>query len=240
MARIELFTGPKGGSGKSFAAVTRTQHMRARGNPPLCIDTDPANGTFSQYMALKVHLFEVMNGEDIDQGLFDDLFEKIAASTDDVIVDTGTSAFYSLMSYLVGTDVPAVLKDMGHKLTIHTSITGGQALLDTVAGLTKLMALFPDTPFVVWLNRFWGPIEMDGKTFYEFKAYLENKKRIAAVIELPELQAQTFGRDLSNMLQNHLTFDEAVNSPELPVFTRQRLRMTRDKLWDLLDNANLG
>jgi hypothetical protein len=234
-----MVAGGKGGTGKSFVAVMLAQYLAHRGSDPLCIDTDPVNATFNSYKALDAHRFEIMNGEDIDPSKFDALFEIVAGSKRVVVVDTGASSFVSLMHYLATTDVPAVLKDMGHDLIIHTVITGGKSLVDTVGGFAILTGLFPDASFVVWVNPFWGPVELNGKKFADSKPYKENKDRILAIVEIPALQAQTFGRDLSNMLQSGLTFDEALKS-ELPIFTLQRLKMLRDRLFDQFNELEIA
>ena len=103
---------------------------------------------------------------------------------------------------------------------------------DTVEGLVKTISIFPEeTKFVVWLNPYWGPIEKDGKEFSEFKAYTNNAHRISAVIEIPEFQQQTFGRNLREMMESNLTFQEALKAPELPIVTRQRLTMMRRDIY---------
>ena len=42
------------------------------------------------------------------------------------------------------------------------------------------------------------------------KAYTNNKDRVSAIIQIPELKKETHGRDYSEMLQARLTFDEAL------------------------------
>ena len=54
---------------------------------------------------------------------------------------------------------------------------------------------------------------------------------------MPALKEETFGRDLSDMLQARLTFDEALAAASLTIMTRQRLKIIRGKLFDHLDQA---
>jgi hypothetical protein len=61
--------------------------------------------------------------------------------------------------------VQAVLSEGGHQLVVHTVVTGGQALLDTLDGAVKLISQLDDTPFVIWLNPFWGAVADNSKTF---------------------------------------------------------------------------
>lgn len=127
---------------------------------------------------------------------------------------------------------------MGHELVIHTVITGSQALLDTLTGFANLIESFPiDTLFVVWLNPYWGEIEMDGKRFEEMKTYLDNKSRVSAIIRIPNYKADTFGKDLSEILQSKLTFSEALESKSLPIMVRQRLNIIRKQLFTNIENV---
>jgi len=125
-------------------------------------------------------------------------------------------------------------------LIIHTVITGGQALVDTVSGFAQLVKQFPDeAQFVIWLNPYWGAIEHDGKSFEKMKAYIDNRERVSAIVQIPELKEETYGRDFSEMLQERLTFDEALERDSLTIMTRQRLKIVRKQLFDQLENAML-
>lgn len=228
----------KGGVGKSFVAALLAQYMVLKERKPLCIDTDPVNATFHGYKALKAQRLQIMEGDEINPRNFDALVELIAPSEEDVIIDNGASSFVPLAHYLLSNQVPALLQDMGHELVLHTVITGGQALLDTVSGFAQLVTQFPEgTRFVVWLNPFWGQIEHEGKSFTELKAYRDNKARVSAIIQIPQLKEQTYGRDLSDMLQKKLTFDEALAMSSLSIMTRQRLKIVRDKLFSHLEQS---
>ena len=85
---------------------------------------------------------------------------------------------------------------------------------------------------MVWLNPYWGPIELEGKSFEQMKAYTAHKDRVSAIVRLPDLKKETFGRDLSDMLQAHLTFDEAIALPSLTIMARQRLSIIKKQLFE--------
>ena len=53
----------------------------------------------------------------------------------------------------------------GHQLVVHTIVTGGQALLDTLHGAAQLVKQLDAARFVIWLNPFWGPVADNGCTF---------------------------------------------------------------------------
>lgn len=236
--KIHLILQGKGGVGKSFVAATLAQYKTSKGHKPLCIDTDPVNATFYGYKSLNVHKLHIMEGDEIKSRTFDTLVELIASSSGDVIIDNGASSFVPLSHYLISNQVPALLQEMGHELVVHTIITGGQALLDTVNGFAQIARQFPaEALFVVWLNPYWGPIEHEGKGFEQLKAYRDNKDRVTAIIPIPTLKEETYGRDLSDMLQERLTFDEAIAMASLTIMTRQRLKIIKTQIFGLLDSA---
>lgn len=225
----------KGGVAKTLASVMLSQFLRSKGGTIKCFDTDPVNATFAGFPALDVTRIEIMDGDEVDPRSFDQLIELIASHEGDVVVDNGASSFIPLASYMLQNDIPGLLKGMDRQLVIHTLITGGQAVLDTLNGFSAIMKQFPDGPeFVVWLNPFFGPIEVDGIPFQKMKVYTENKARITGIIQMPELKKETFGHDLRDMLQDRLTFDEALASSELPLMVRQRLKMSQKAFFDVI------
>ena len=238
MAKIHMVLQGKGGVGKSLIAAILAQYNVSKGKQPLCIDTDPVNATFHGFKALKVKRLQIMDGDEMNPRHFDSLVELIAPSTVDVIIDNGASSFVPLSHYLISNQVPALLQEMGHELVVHTVITGSQALTDTVNGFAQLATQFPaESSFIVWLNPYWGAIEYEGKSFEQMKAYINNKSRVTAIIKMPTLKEETYGRDLADMLQEHLTFDEALANSALTIMTRQRLKIVKSALFAQLDNS---
>jgi len=238
MANIHIILQGKGGVGKSLIASTIAQYKKAKGQSPLCIDTDPINQTFTGYKALNVETLKIMEGDEINTRNFDQLIEKIASSNDDVIIDNGAATFVPLAHYLITNDIAQLLESLGHKLIIHTVVTGGQAMIDTISGFSQLAKQFPQPSlFVVWLNRYWGNIEHDGKHFEDMKAYKENKDRVSSIIQIPQLKEETFGKDIEELLQARLTYDEAAQNSDLTIMTRQRLNIYKKDLFAQLDAA---
>ena len=238
MAKIHMVLQGKGGVGKSVIAALIAQYKASKGQAPLCLDTDPVNSTFHGYTSLNVRRLQIMDGDEINSRNFDSLVELIAPSKDDVVIDNGASSFVPLSHYLVTNQVPALLHEMGHELVVHTVITGGQALVDTLSGFAQLASQFPaEARFVVWLNPYLGPIEHEGKTFEQLKAYTANKARVAAIIQIPDLKKETYGQDLSDMLQDRLTFDDALALESLTIMTRQRLKIIKGQIYAQLENV---
>ncbi len=239
MSKVHMVLQGKGGVGKSLISSVLAQFKGSKGQNPLCVDTDPVNATFTGYKGLHVRKLEIMEGDEINIRAFDALVELVAGNgAGDVIIDNGASSFVPLSHYLITNEVPALLEALGHELVIHTVITGGQALEDTVNGFRALASQFP-TPstIVVWLNQYWGLIEHEGKGFEQLKAYKDYKDRVAAVVTIPKLKEETYGRDISDMLQARQTFDEALAMESLTIMTRQRLQIFKDKLFGQMEAA---
>ncbi|MEI7994748.1 MAG: ArsA-related P-loop ATPase [Methylococcaceae bacterium] len=237
MSKIHIILQGKGGVGKSLIAAVLAQYKASKGQNPLCIDTDPVNATFNGFKALNVKRLQIMDGDEINSRKFDALVELIAPSTNDVIIDNGASSFVPLSHYLLSNQVPALLKEMGHELIVHTVITGSQAMDDTINGFAHIVNNFSTNEIVVWLNPYWGVIEHEGKSFEQMKVYTTNKSRVSAIVKIPDLKEETYGRDLSDMLQERLTFDEAIANPALTIMTRQRLKIVKTQLFDQLNSA---
>ena len=239
MANVHIILQGKGGVGKSFIAAMIAQYKLSKGQKPICVDTDPVNATFCGYKKLNVKKLEILEGDEINSRNFDTLIEMIATSGDeDIIIDNGASSFVPLSHYLITNDVPELLRSMGHEIIIHTVITGGQALIDTVAGFGNLVEQYPtEAKFIVWLNPYWGAIEDAGKGFEQLKVYTTNKARVSAIIKIPDLKEETFGRDLSEMLQAKQTFEEAIDAVTNTIMMRQRLKIIQKQIFGQMDIA---
>lgn len=239
MAKVHFILQGKGGVGKSFVAATLAQYLRSIGREITCVDTDPVNATFHGYAALNVKRLEIMNGDELDTRRFDELVEIIASAPGDVVVDNGANAFIPLSHYLISNGVPELLADMGHELIVHSVVTGGQAMVDTLSNFGLIAKQFAKTTIVVWLNPFWGAVEADGKAFEAMKVYTQHKDRVAAIVHIPTLKQETYGRDLSEVLQRRVTFDDAIKEEGLNIMVRQRLKMTQRELFAQMERASV-
>ena len=242
MANIHIILQGKGGVGKSLIASLLTQYLNKKHQinqqPLTLIDTDPINKTFSRYEKLPVRSLDILENEEINQRKFDEIIELIAQAKGDAVIDNGASSFIALSTYIKEMGIPDIIKNLGHDLIIHTVITGGQALNDTLVGFAQMAHhLSGNTKFVVWLNPFWGEVKADGKSFEQMNVYKANKDAITALIQIPELKQETFGHDLSTILNENLTFEEAINDPGKTIMTRQRLKIIQDDLFKRLDAA---
>lgn len=239
MATINMILQGKGGVGKSLIASLLTQYLLESGKEVSCVDTDPVNATFAGYKEFDVTVLNIMDKEDIDPRRFDKLVELMLALSDEeeMVIDNGAATFVPLASYLAGNKVFEMLEESDIQINLHTVITGGQALPDTLGGLNSLFKTF-DVPIYIWLNNYFGPINGNDRNFEEFTVYRENTHRIAALIRLPQKKKETFGKDLENLLTAKMSFDEAQEST-LPIMTRQRLKMIWKEVQQELSNSGL-
>jgi hypothetical protein len=236
---VHLSLQGKGGVGKSLIASFLAQFYNAKGVRAVCVDTDPVNQTFSQYAALGAQHLQLMDGNQIDRRRFDALVENILGSDDSFVIDNGASTFIPLWHYMVENTVPSVLRDANRKLLIHTVITGGQALADTLMGFKSLAESCEPRSIVVWINEYFGPVERDGKRFSQMAAFLEHQDTVAGTVLIPRRSPDTFGRDMEEMIARKLTFGEIAFATGFTLMSKQRLRMIQQNLFEQLEKLNL-
>ncbi|MCD8561257.1 MAG: conjugal transfer protein TraL [Shewanella xiamenensis] len=238
--KIHIVLQGKGGVGKSLIAALIAQYKLNQSEKFTCIDTDPVNASLSGYKSLNVKQIKLLSNGEVDSRSFDSLIETIYHSEHDIIIDNGASCFIPFSNYLLENNIIDLIQDIGHEVIIHTVITGGQAAADTLNGFVSLIQEYPENcAFVVWLNPFWGPIEINGKDFENMQAYSVNKDRVAAIVRLPSLKKETFGIDFENMLKAKQTFDEAINDESLTIMNRQRLKMLKTDIFKLITAASI-
>lgn len=240
MSKIHLILQGKGGVGKSLIASLIAQYCIEHENIPMCIDTDPVNQSFGAYQALNVHQLDILVNNDVDQSKFDQLIELIYTHPEqDMVIDNGASCFVPLSNYLLDNDIIEMLTEQGHEVIIHTVVTGGQSMTDTLHGLDTLINSYTEQcAFIVWKNPYWGDVANEKNTFEEMPVYLEHKSKITALINLPKMQKDTFQRDFINMLATKQTFAEAIIDKELSIMNRQRLTMLRRKIFAEIQATN--
>jgi hypothetical protein len=236
MKKVHLSLQGKGGVGKSLIAALLAQYFAEGGDPAVCIDTDPVNATFAGYAGLNVeHLALMGPDKKISERQFDSMMERILTEDRNFVIDNGASSFVPLSSYLVENDAAAMIAENGKQLVVHSVVTGGQALADTVHGLSSLLSQMPaSAQIVVWLNEYFGPIERDGRPFDQLGVYKENKDRIHGVVRLDRQTSDTFRKDLESLLDAKLTFAEALDpeSDRFGLMPRQRLTQMRRTIFE--------
>jgi len=179
-----------------------------------------------------------MDRSQINEREFDSMMEVILGNPGhEIVIDNGASAFIPLSSYLIDNHALELLAEHGHVMTIHTIITGGQTLFDTITGLDALVTQFPeDVKFIVWLNEYFGEIKQDGKTFQEIKVYQMHEERIKKVITIQK-RRELFEQDMQQMLKARITFDETMRLADFQLMTKHRLQRIKKELFAQMEGV---
>jgi len=155
----------------------------------------------------------------IDKTRFDRFVELIAQGDENehFVIDNGTSSFVPLLDYMVTNAITSLLVSMGHTVTFHVIIVGGDNLTGTVDGFKQIVTQFaPEARIIVWLNPFFGTIERGGKSFEDFGVYRENKTHVSAVLYYPDFPKDTFGKSFALLQKDRLTFAEVCDEEQAP------------------------
>jgi dephospho-CoA kinase len=225
----------KGGVGKSLIAAIVAQYFHGIGAPVNAIDTDPVNQTFTNYKKLNAQHIKIMEGSKIDERNFDMLMERLLSEDGIFVVDNGASSFVPLSNYLIENNALEMLVDSGRQVFIHCVVTGGQALLDTLSGFVALAEQTPNKNIVVWLNEYFGSIEMEGKSFTEMKAFQKHENKVYGIARIAKRNSDTFGKDIELMVSNKMTFSEAIESPNFSLMAKQRIRTVQKDINNQLE-----
>lgn len=238
MKNVHFILQGKGGVGKSLIASLIAQSLVERGVPVQCIDTDPVNATLAGYQAFNADRVELMEGGTLVERNFDGVIERVVSEDSHFVIDNGAASFIPLSNYLVENDAINVISDHGKQVIVHTVITGGQAIRDTLSGFKSLAEQLPDNvQLVVWLNEYFGDIAAEGKTFQEMQVYTKFKDRISAIITIPRQTGSTFGKDVQLMLDRKLTFAEVGQSEDFGLMAKQRLATVKTGIFQQLDHV---
>lgn len=239
MKTVHIILQGKGGVGKSFIASALAQFLLTTEKNVHLYDTDPVNQTFGRYKKLNVQMIEILNEhEQIDSSKFDKLIEDIIEKDGIAVIDNGAATFIPLMTYLRENNIIEFLKENGVTVIVHVPVVGGQATTDTMVGLSTVLKDIA-TDIVVWQNRYWGDIVMDGKGFEDFSIYKDNLDKITSVMELKAYNPDTFGKDIREMTSNHLSFDEFINSKKYTLMPKQRIKTVRNDIFAQLEQIPL-
>ena len=214
MAHVHLFLNPKGGTGKSLFSYILAQYLMSREIEATCIDCDPVTPTLITYDALHALRIDIMEDNNIEKTKFDRFVEMIIAGKEEqhFIIDNGTSSFVALADYLVANDIVPFLRSMGHSVTFHVIIVGGDNMKGTVEGFQYIISKFKgEAQILVWLNPFFGKIEKDGKPFDKFSIFIEKNQFVDDVINYPDFPKDMFGKSFALLQKDRLTFAEVCN-----------------------------
>jgi hypothetical protein len=225
----------KGGVGKSLISAILSQYLLSKGHDVVGIDADPVNQTLSEYRGLVVSRLNLLKDGSVDQREFDLLMERFLTETGTFVVDTGASTFIPLWHYILENQALDYLREKGKRVFIHSVITGGQSLNDTLSGFEQLAETTREKNLVVWLNEYFGAVLQDGSPFREMAVCKKHAGKVHGSVAIVRRTADTFGRDVEEMICQKMTFDEALNGNGFTIMSKQRLRVVQRELFEQLD-----
>lgn len=238
--QVHLSLQGKGGVGKTMVASILVQYFRERDLRVVAVDADPVNHSLAQYRNLGVSQLEVLSDGRVDQRKFDGLVERFLTEEGTYVLDSGASTFIPLWYYMLENQVLDCLYKAGCEVMVHSVITGGQAMADTLSGFAQIAQTTNQRNIVVWLNEYFGYIQQDGALFSQMAVYKENEEKVLGSVQITRRNQDTFGRDIEEMIGRKLTFAEALRNGEFSIMAKQRLKIVRDDLYEQLDELDLS
>ena len=241
MGTLDFVFQSKGGVGKSLVALFLFQYFQKKDLPVIGVDTDPMNTTFGDYRQLGIIKLNIMDGDEIDGRLFDNVVESAMqlSSQEHLVVDNGASNFIKLFGYLKKSNAFGLIQEAGHTVRIHSIITGGDTAEPTFLRVRDLCVEFPEIPLVIWKNPYFGPVVLVKTTFEETALYKDFSNRFHAIIEIPRFERDTFGKDLTQILTDRLSFEEGSTTERYGVMSRHRLGIMWKNIQKAMDVAHL-
>lgn len=239
-ASVHVVLQGKGGVGKSFVSAILAQYFSTKSAPVHCLDTDPVNATFAQYRLLGAEHMKVLRRGTVNEKQFDLLVDKVCQGDGVFIVDTGATTFVPLWNYILENEILAFFRSHGRNVFVHSVVTGGQAMSDTLNGLERLAQSTSEKNVIVWLNEYFGEVSKDGRLFEEFNVAEEYASKLVGAVVIRERNPHTYGDDVRQMLERRLTFDEAIRSADFSLVSKQRLTIVRRELFEQLDKLAIA
>ncbi len=243
MRKLHLTLGDKGGIGKSFIAALMAQYIRdnVTNAKSICIDMDMKNRTLSRYTELGVELIDVRTGGDIDRSKFDLMINRIdeAGENDVIIVDVGGNVYISLTDYMRVNEVYEMIAARDVEIILHVPIVGGGDMFPTLKTLDEVIDNTPPSVMIsVWINQKNGRVEYQGKTFEESDRAIEHKSRIRTITHIP-LWRPDMQVNVAAMLEEAVTFEQALEMGMFDLMSRQRLTMAKRYLYAAIEKSKV-
>ncbi len=238
MAKSVIFTMVgKGGVGKSTTSIWLHQFLVEQGVNVQGYDMDPDNATYDAFDGLNTQHISVYNKRrEIDKSLFDDLVENHLLQIPDntvAIVDNGATTFNALLTYMSENTLIDLLAEHGITTYISIPVAGGSEHYETLKGLVALHEEF-NCPKIIWLNHYFGAMPEGDEDPATLLPQLLGDS-LAALIDIPDYNADTFGKAIEEMQRKRKTFDEFYQDGDFGLMMRNRIKNFKATLWAELD-----
>lgn len=139
------------------------------------------------------------------------------------------------MAYALENEIFEYLKYENHEVTLNPVIFGS----DTDETLKGTLAMLEqaETFYRIWINEYRHPALFNGKPVHELKKWAEFKDIIKAFVFLPDVNLDTTGKDINEMITQRLTFDEYIETAKL--MPKKRVMNYKRDLWEQLDESKV-
>jgi hypothetical protein len=234
---VHLFTQKKGGVGKSTLAGWVAEYLKSKHGNVVCYDTDPSNQTLARLEGLNVRTVNIIKRDEIDAGLFDPMIATIAEEEGPFVVDTGSSSFHSLWSYIVATELFQFLYDQDRHVIVHIPLAPKPDLEDTLAGFDEICRHCPPLSVIAWMNERESAIELEGVNFLDLDIAQKNKEKLLGVVVNSKQHYRLHREQVERMLIRHWTFEEAIY--ELDVRAKCYLHQVRKEIFEQLEQIGI-
>lgn len=218
-----LVTATKGGVGKSVSASALTQFLRSIGVTVHAADADPQAPKLSKFKQLKATLLPLIENGEIKQSAFDPFFNQILVSKNCTLIDTGSGAFLPILKYMQDNRLYDLLKSAGKQLYFHVVITSGPDKATTTDGAIDLLQRTKGSgaKVVIWQNERDGIPMYEGKSIEETDWYKRHSDQVVGVVKIKDYDNTAFTKDLHDMVEEHLTYNEIMSENSSFTFMRK-------------------
>lgn len=237
MNSINLILQAKNDVGKTYIASILAEYLQANDSEFRAYDTDNSKNSLAKFGRLKAEPIELL---DKNPAAFEMAFGKflnlVIAKNEGAVIDSGADIFEPIVQYFVENWDDNLIAENTKEIIFHTVIAGGDRLDDTINGLVTLCNKLPHKiKIVVWLNEYFGPIEVAGKPFEEFKIYDNNREKIHGIVKIRYQDSDFFKADLLKKNTLNMTLSEAIKSEEFSEVSSRRFEEFQRELFEQLD-----
>lgn len=216
----------KGGAGKTTVAVQLAMALRKakllEGRELKLFDTDPSNKSFLNFKSLPVSHVDILDeNEDIDKSKFDGIFNDFLEGNHDILIDTGSSNFHQLYSFMKLSKIVEVAKYYNKNIVFHVPINFDGSYIDTCESLASIASTFKQAGVMVWANA--NTTKMSQVKDISKTQYFDENKNILGVITIAYMDPNLEGADFRRMMSNHQTYDDITPQNGWKVLNKIRL-----------------
>jgi ABC-type dipeptide/oligopeptide/nickel transport system ATPase subunit len=235
---VHIVTQKKGGVGKSTVARILAEYLKQVHGQCHCFDTDPSQPTFQRVGGLNVKRVQLLTNDEIDPMLINPMLETIIGENGPFVIDTGSSSYHSLWSYIMGAELFELLGAKDRPVVIHVPLAPKPDLEDTLIGFDEIAQHSPARSVVVWLNQRETPIEIPGgQDFTDLEVAVRNADKLLALIVASRQKHRWNRQYVGEMIEKRQTFQEAIEGQS--TITRSYLQRVREEIFTQLQEAGL-